>query len=524
MTAATAPDRLPIRRALVSVWDKAGIDELAGALHTAGVQIVSTGSTAAAIAGLGVPVTPVEQVTGARELLDGRVKTLHPRIHAGLLADRRNPDHVAQLEGESIDPFDLVVVNLYPFEAAAADPGAGDADVIEKIDIGGPSMLRAAAKNHACVAVVCDPADYHLVGKALAVGGSTAEQRRDLAAKAFARSAAYDAAIAAWFAGRQGRSDGALPARLELAADRVQVLRYGENPHQAAAFYRLDAPSSGPWGLAAATQVAGKELSYNNLLDADAAVSIVRELAGRPFAAIVKHTNPCGAAVADTLEEAYVRALSGDPDAAFGGIVGLAQPLDGATAARIKAIFTEVVVAPSITDQAREVLAAKPSLRLVQVDLAAPAGWVTLRSVAGGLLAQEADQVAPDPSAWKLAAGPDPAGLQGDLELAWRLVKHVKSNAIVLVAGGRLVGVGAGQMSRVESARLAVAKAGERAAGAVAASDAFFPFPDGLQVLADAGVVAVAQPGGSVRDAEVAEAADAAGVSLLMTGRRHFRH
>jgi phosphoribosylaminoimidazolecarboxamide formyltransferase/IMP cyclohydrolase len=519
-------DRLPIRRALVSVWDKAGLGDLAGAMHAAGVEIVSTGSTAAAIAQLGLPVTPVEQVTGARELLDGRVKTLHPRIHAGLLADRRNPEHVAQLEADGIAPFDLVVVNLYPFEAAAADPAAPPDEVIERIDVGGPSMIRAAAKNHACLAVVCDPADYHLVGTALAAGGTTAGERRALAARAFARTAAYDRAIADWFAGARplAAADGALPGRLEVAAERLQALRYGENPHQAAAFYRLDAPGSRPWGLAAATQVAGKELSYNNLLDADAAVAIVRELPDQNFVTIVKHTNPCGAAVADTLEEAYVRALSGDPDAAFGGIVGLSKPLDAATAERIRAIFTEVVVAPAITPEARQVLAAKPSLRLVEVDLTVPAGWVTLRSVAGGLLAQEADQVAPDPSAWKLAAGPAPAGLEADLELAWRLVKHLKSNAIALVREGRLVGAGAGQMSRVESSRLAVAKAGKRADGAVAASDAFFPFPDGLQVLADAGVRAVIQPGGSVRDAEVAEAAEAAGVALILTGRRHFRH
>jgi phosphoribosylaminoimidazolecarboxamide formyltransferase/IMP cyclohydrolase len=525
MTASTQPpdaDRTPIRRALVSVWDKTGLGELAAALAGAGAEIVSTGSTAAAIAGLGLPVTQVEQVTGAPEMLDGRVKTLHPRIYAGLLADRRRPEHAAQLEAHGIAPFDLVVVNLYPFEAAAADPANGPGQVIEQIDVGGPSMLRAAAKNHACLAVVCDPADYATIAAALEAGGTTAAERAALAAKAFARTAAYDAAIAAWFAGQE--ADRGLPARLAVAAERVQPLRYGENPHQAAAFYRWDPPAGRAWGLAAATQVAGKALSYNNLLDADAAVALARELPGRPFAAIVKHTNPCGAALADTLEEAYLRALSGDPDAAFGGIVGLSQPLDAATAERIKAIFTEVVVAPAITPEARAVLATRPSLRLVEVDLAAPAGWVTLRSVAGGLLAQEADQVPADPSAWKLAAGPAPGPLQADLELAWLLVKHVKSNAIVLVKDGRLVGTGAGQMSRVESARLAVAKAGQRAAGAVAASDAFFPFPDGLEVLAEAGVRAVAQPGGSVNDAMVAEAAERTGVTMVLTGRRHFRH
>jgi phosphoribosylaminoimidazolecarboxamide formyltransferase/IMP cyclohydrolase len=513
----TVPELQPIRRALVSVWDKAGLGDIATALHEAGTEIVSTGSTAGAIRQLGLPVTPVEQVTGARELLDGRVKTLHPRIHAGILADRRNPAHVQQLQAEDIAPFDLVVCNLYPFERTVADPAVTEDAAIERIDVGGPSMIRAAAKNHASVAVVADPADYPVVEAALAAGGTTLAERRALAAKAFERTAAYDRAIADWFAG----SGGGLPDRLQVGGPRVQALRYGENPHQKAAFYQAGDPA---WGLAGATQVAGKELSYNNLLDADAVLAVVREYADRPFAVIVKHTNPCGAAVAGTLEEAYVRALSGDPESAFGGVVGLSMPLDGPTAERIKGIFTEVVVAPAITAEAREVLAGKPSLRLVEVALDAPEGWVSVRSVAGGLLAQEADLVPPDPAAWKRSAGPEPGDRAADLELAWRLVKHVKSNAIVVVNDGRLVGVGAGQMSRVESARIAVAKAGDRAGGAVAGSDAFFPFADGVEILAGAGVTAIVQPGGSVRDAEVDAAADAAGVTMIHTGRRHFRH
>jgi phosphoribosylaminoimidazolecarboxamide formyltransferase/IMP cyclohydrolase len=520
-------DRKPIRRVLVSVYDKSGLTELAAALHDAGAEIISTGSTAGVIAGAGLPVTGVEQVTGAPEMLDGRVKTLHPRIHAGLLADLRNPDHAAQLDAAGIAPFDLVVCNLYPFEQTIAEPGATEAGSIEKIDVGGPSMIRAAAKNFGSVAVVADPADYPLVHRALASGGTTEAERRELAARAFARTAAYDRAIATWFAGdhspgHEPAAPGELPERMALAAERVQALRYGENPHQKAAFY-----AAGPgnrWGLAAARQVAGKELSYNNLLDADAALAVAREFAGRPFAVIVKHTNPCGAAGGATLEEAYERALSGDPVSAFGGVVALSEPLDAATAERIKAIFTEVVVAPAILPEAVDVLKSKTSLRLVEVPLETPPSWVMIRSIAGGLLAQEADLVPPDPASWTLAAGPGAPDRLGDLELAWRLVKHVKSNAIVLVNDGRLVGVGAGQMSRVESARIALAKAGDRVAGSVAGSDAFFPFPDGVELLAEAGVVAVAQPGGSVRDAEVNTAAEAAGVSMYHTGRRHFRH
>jgi phosphoribosylaminoimidazolecarboxamide formyltransferase / IMP cyclohydrolase len=538
-------ERRPIRRALVSVFDKQGLDRLAVALGTAGVEVVSTGSTATALEGHGLRVTRVEELTGFPELLDGRVKTLHPRVHAGLLADLGRPGHRAELEEAGIAPFDLVVVNLYPFEATVAAPEVDDTLATERIDIGGPAMVRAAAKNHAWVAVVCDPADYPLVESALATGGTTHPERRALAAKAFARTSAYDTAVATWLTpspspqppepplptgegGAPGRPQAApgreVPGRLTVAGRLRQTLRYGENPHQGAAFYAVDGPG-GPWGLGAATQVAGKELSYNNLLDADAALALAAEHRGRPFATIVKHTNPCGAAFGATLEEAYAGALEGDPVSAFGGVVGLSRPLDAATAKRIAGIFTEVVVAPGFDREALAVLAGKPSLRLVRVDLDRPGPWLGVRSVAGGLLAQEPDPGGDDPAGWTVVAG-DPPGpdLLADLALAWSVAGHVKSNAIVLAGGGRVVGVGAGQPSRVDAVRIAVAKAGERARGAAAGSDAFFPFADGVEELAAAGVVAVAQPGGSVRDPEVTAAATAAGVAMLHTGRRHFRH
>ena len=513
------PDRLPIRRALVSVFDKSGLDRLSGALAAAGVEVDSTGSTAAALEGHGLGVTRVEELTGFPELLDGRVKTLHPRVHAGLLADRSVPGHRAELEAAGIAPFDLVVVNLYPFEETVADPGVEPSLAVERIDVGGPAMVRAAAKNHAWVAVVCDPADHHLVEEALAADGTTLAQRRALAARAFARTAAYDAAVAAWMGEGEAFGD-----RLVVAGRLRQPLRYGENPHQRAAYYATGGPG-GPWGLGAATQLAGKELSYNNLLDADAALALAAEHGERPFATIVKHTNPCGAAFGATLAEAYAGALEGDPVSAYGGVVGLSRPLDAATAKRIAGIFTEVVVAPGFDEEALAALAAKQSLRLVQVDPARPSRRLALRSVAGGLLAQEPDPGADDPAAWSLKAG-DPPGpaLLADLALAWSVAAHVKSNAIVLARDGRVVGVGAGQQSRVDSVRIAVAKAGDRAQGAAAGSDAFFPFPDGVEALAAAGVRAVAQPGGSVRDPEVTAAAAAAGMTMLHTGRRHFRH
>jgi phosphoribosylaminoimidazolecarboxamide formyltransferase/IMP cyclohydrolase len=521
--------RVPIRRALVSVFDKQGLDRLAAALGAGGVEVVSTGATAAALEGHGLRVTRVEELTGFPEMLGGRVKTLHPRVHAGLLADRGRPEQLAELEAAGIAPFDLVVVNLYPFEETVAGGDADEGLAVERIDVGGPAMVRAAAKNHASVAVVCDPGDYPLVEAAVAAGGTTLDERRALAAKAFARTATYDAAVAAWVAGSAGAGragGGRFPAALQLGGRLLQALRYGENPHQAAAFYALDGPA-GPWGLGAAEQLAGKELSYNNLLDADAALGLVAEHPERPFAVIVKHTNPCGAAYGATLAEAYAGALEGDPVSAFGGVVGLSRPLDAATAARIAEVFTEVVVAPGFEPEALAALAGKPSLRLVRVDPAGPPLQLGVRSVAGGLLVQEPDAAGPadDPAGWALRAGDPPApAVLADLALAWTVARHVKSNAIVLARDGRVVGVGAGQQSRVDAVRLAVAKAGERATGAAAGSDAFFPFPDGVEELAAAGVVAVAQPGGSVRDDEVTAAAARAGMAMLHTGRRHFRH
>jgi phosphoribosylaminoimidazolecarboxamide formyltransferase / IMP cyclohydrolase len=511
----------------VSVFDKQGLDRLAAALGAAGADVVSTGATAAALDGHGLRVTRVEELTGFPEMLGGRVKTLHPRVHAGLLADRGRPEQLAELEAAGIAPFDLVVVNLYPFEETVAGGDVDEGLALERIDVGGPAMMRAAAKNHAWVAVVCDPGDYPLVEAAVAAGGTTLDERRALAAKAFARTAAYDAAVAAWMAGGPGGSGaGRFPAALELRGRLVQALRYGENPHQAAAFYAVDGPA-GPWGLGAAVQLAGKELSYNNLLDADAALGLVAEHPQRPFAVIVKHTNPCGAAFGATLAEAYAGALEGDPVSAFGGVVGLSRPLDAATAARIAEVFTEVVVAPGFEPEALAALAGKPSLRLVRVDPAWPSRRLGVRSVAGGLLVQEPDAAGPgdDPAGWTLQAG-DPAApaVLADLALAWSVARHVKSNAIVLARDGRVVGVGAGQQSRVDAVRLAVGKAGERAVGAAAGSDAFFPFADGVEELGAAGVVAVVQPGGSVRDGEVTTAAAGAGVVMYHTRRRHFRH
>jgi phosphoribosylaminoimidazolecarboxamide formyltransferase / IMP cyclohydrolase len=513
----TAPETVvPVRRALVSCYDKRGIPELAAALHDRGVELVSTGSTAAAIRGAGVPVTEVAQVTGFPECLDGRVKTLHPRIHAAILADRRDPAHVAELEELEVTPIDLVVVNLYPLSETVAS-GASDDDVIEMIDIGGPSMVRAGAKNHQSVAVVVDPADYPRVLEQLDTsGGLTLELRRELAATAFRHTAAYDAEIAAWF-----QRDEPFPTQLGLALPRVATLRYGENPHQGAALYAR--PGEG--GVAAAEQLHGKELSYNNLLDTDAAWGMAVDL-DEPCVAIVKHTNPAGYAVAPDLETAYVRALEGDPVSAFGGIVAANRPVDLATARRIAEVFTEVVIAPAYDQDALELLRSRRNLRILRLAAATrPApGW-QLRSVSGGLLVQDADLGEEPFDTWRVVtrAQPDEAML-ADLRFAWTVAKHTKSNAIVLVKDRQLVGAGAGQMSRVDSVRLAVERSDGRHAGAVLASDAFFPFRDGPDAAAAAGVTALVQPGGSVRDDEVVAAADEQGLVMVLTGRRHFRH
>lgn len=513
-------DVLPIRRALISVYDKTGIEELARGLHEHGVELLSTGSTAARIADAGVPVTPVSEVTGFPECLDGRVKTLHPSIHAGILADRRVPEHMAQLDELGIEPIDLVVANLYPFADTVAS-GASDDEIVEMIDIGGPTMVRAAAKNHASVGVVVAPSNYGAVLTHLAEdGGLTADGRRHLAAAAFAHTAGYDAAVANWF-----HRDEGFPRWLSMQMRRQQSLRYGENPHQHAAFYVHGQAAAAGAGLGAAEQLHGKELSYNNIVDVDAAWAMAIDL-DQPCVAIIKHTNPAGYAVGQTLEVAYQRALAGDPVSAFGGIVAANRPIDAATAAHVVEVFTEVVIAPGFDDDALEILRTKRNLRLLRMPHAErPGGGWDLRSVAGGLLVQSSD-VGDEPTGdWEVATAAQPDdGVLADLRFAWTVAKHVKSNAIVLVKDLAVVGVGAGQMSRVDSVRLAVEKSNGRHEGAVLASDAFFPFRDGPDAAAAAGIVAIVQPGGSVRDDEVVAAADEHGVAMVMTGRRHFRH
>jgi phosphoribosylaminoimidazolecarboxamide formyltransferase / IMP cyclohydrolase len=512
------------RRALLSVYDKAGLAELAQGLHAAGVELISTGSTAGVIRDAGVPVTEVAEVTGFPEIMGGRVKTLHPAIHGGILADRSKPEHVAAMGDHGITGIDLVVVNLYPFRQTVADPNVDPAQAIEMIDIGGPAMVRAAAKNHAHVGVVVDPADYHRVVEEIAERGWLADDlRRHLATKAFAVTSAYDSDVTTWLAQQETpEPDEQFPHRLEPAYRKAQDLRYGENPHQRAAYYvDVDAP----WGLGSARQLHGKELSYNNLLDTDAAWALATDFA-EPCLAIIKHTNPAGVAVADELAAAYGAALAGDPVSAFGGIVAANRIIDVETARQIVEVFTEVVVAPGYTDEALQVLQTKANLRILEVDRPeAPGRPQVVRSVSGGLLVQDADLAAEDESSWTVPtqAKPD-AALLDELRFAWTACKHVKSNAIVLTRNRALVGAGAGQMSRVDSVRLAVQKSGGRHEGAVLASDAFFPFRDGPDAALEAGVAAMISPGGSKRDSEVVAACDEAGVPMIFTGRRHFRH
>ncbi|MDP6708346.1 MAG: bifunctional phosphoribosylaminoimidazolecarboxamide formyltransferase/IMP cyclohydrolase [Alphaproteobacteria bacterium] len=530
----TAPDLVPVRRALVSVSDKTGLADFAAALDAMGVEFVSTGGTAKAIAEAGAAVTEVAEVTGFPEMMGGRVKTLHPMVHGGILALRDDVEHRAAMEEHGIGAIDLVVVNLYPFEATVA-AGADYATGIENIDIGGPAMLRSAAKNHAFVTVVTDPADYEAVVAELAAndGATGYALRQRLAAKAYAATGAYDAAISGWFQEQLGDSD---PERLVLAGARVEVLRYGENPHQSAAFY---ACAEARPGIATARQVQGKALSYNNLNDTDAAYELVAEFAPEagPAVAIIKHANPCGVARADSLEAAYLKALACDPVSAFGGIIALNQRLDGATAARIAEIFTEVIIAPEADDEALGVLARKKNLRLLLAGaLPDPvAGGRLVKSLAGGLLVQSRDGARTTAADLKVVTERQPSEAElADLLFAFTVAKHVKSNAIVYVKDGATVGVGAGQMSRVDSARIAAVKAADaaqaagesesRTAGSAVASDAFFPFADGLLAAAEAGATSVIQPGGSMRDDEVIAAADAAGLAMVLTGVRHFRH
>ncbi|MEV0065181.1 bifunctional phosphoribosylaminoimidazolecarboxamide formyltransferase/IMP cyclohydrolase [Amycolatopsis sp. NPDC050768] len=518
----TPEGRRPVRRALIGVSDKAGLLELATGLHAAGVEIVSTGGTAKVIANAGVPVTPVEQVTGFPESLDGRVKTLHPRVHAGLLADQDNPDHVEQLRKLEIAAFDLLVVNLYPFTQTVAS-GASPEDCVENIDIGGPAMVRAAAKNHGSVAVVVDPARYAWVLEQVTAGGFELVDRKRLAAQAYAHTAAYDTAVASWFANVYAPADDSgFPDFLGATWDRADVLRYGENPHQKAALYQSSQP-----GLAHAEQLHGKAMSYNNYVDTDAARRAAFDFAD-PAVAIIKHANPCGIAVGVDIAEAHRKAHACDPVSAYGGVIATNRPVTVDAAEQIAEVFTEVVLAPDFEPEALEILQRKKNVRLLKLPVIENPAPVELRPISGGVLVQTVDAIdAPgdDPANWQLATGtPADSATLADLAFAWRALRAVKSNAILLAHDGATVGVGMGQVNRVDSSRLAVARAGDRAKGSVGASDAFFPFPDGLEVLLEAGVRAVVQPGGSIRDAEVIAAAEKAGVTLYLTGTRHFAH
>ena len=547
------PDQMPVKRALLSVYDKTNLVELATQLHANGVELISTGSTAATIAAAGIPVTPVEQVTGFPECLEGRVKTLHPKIHAGILADRRKDAHLAQLRELQVAPIDLVVVNLYPFTDTVASGADFDA-CVEQIDIGGPSMVRAAAKNHPAVAVVVDPARYPEVAQAVSAGGFTLSQRRALAAAAFAHTASYDVAVASWFS-QQLETEAALPEFVGATFTRAHALRYGENPHQSAALYTQGQAQ----GIAGAEQLHGKAMSYNNYTDADAAVRAAYDQGEATTVVVVKHANPCGIAVDEDVAKAHAKAHACDPVSAYGGVIATNATVTAAMASQVKPIFTEVIVAPEYEPQALEILSAKKNLRILRLPKPVRGGY-EFKQVTGGLLVQERDNVdaaGDDPAQWQLVAGPSAdAETLADLRFAWNAVRSVRSNAVLLAHAGATVGVGMGQVNRVDSCKLAIERANtlgaratgdaaanqansaggadasqilatsapQRAVGSVAASDAFFPFADGLQLLIDAGVKAVVQPGGSIRDAEVIEAAQAAGVTMYFTGTRHFAH
>ncbi len=526
-------DLQPVRRALLSVSDKTGLVEFATALHEAGVELVSTGGTSKAIAAAGLPVKDVSDLTGFPEMMDGRVKTLHPKVHGGLLAVRDDAEHRAAMEAHGIGAIDLLCVNLYPFEATVAK-GAAYEECVENIDIGGPAMIRAAAKNHAYVAVIVEAADYaSVIGEIKAKGGTTSALRKHLAHKAYARTAAYDAAISNWFA--ETLKDDA-PEWRAFGGHLRQTLRYGENPHQIASFY---VTGENRPGVSTATQLQGKELSYNNINDTDAAFELVAEFDPKaaPAIAIIKHANPCGVAIGASLADAYRKALACDPVSAFGGIIAANRPLDGETAEEIAKIFTEVIIAPDADEDARRMIGAKKNLRLLITgglpDAGAPG--LNVKTVAGGLLVQSRDNGRVDLLDLKVVTKRQPSAQElADLKFAFRVCKHVKSNAIVYVKNGATVGVGAGQMSRVDSARIAARKAQDAAEaagaaapatiGSVVASDAFFPFADGLLSAAEAGATAVIQPGGSVRDEEVIAAADEKGLAMVFTGMRHFRH
>ncbi|MFB7503630.1 bifunctional phosphoribosylaminoimidazolecarboxamide formyltransferase/IMP cyclohydrolase [Streptomyces broussonetiae] len=522
MTATAESTKRPIRRALVSVYDKTGLEDLARGLHEAGVELVSTGSTAGRIAAAGVPVTKVEELTGFPECLDGRVKTLHPKVHAGILADLRLDSHREQLAELGVEPFDLVVVNLYPFRETVAS-GASDDECVEQIDIGGPSMVRAAAKNHPSVAVVTSPERYADVLAAVQHGGFDLAARKRLAAEAFRHTAAYDVAVAHWFASSYAPvDDSRFPDFLGSTYERKNTLRYGENPHQDAALY-----VDGTGGLADAEQLHGKEMSYNNYTDTDAARRAAYDH-DEPCVAIIKHANPCGIAVGSDVAEAHRKAHACDPVSAYGGVIAVNRPVSKEMAEQVAEIFTEVVVAPDYEEGALEALAKKKNIRVLKAP-GAPCNRVEAKQVDGGVLLQVTDRLqadGDDPAHWTLASGEALSEAElAELAFAWKACRAVKSNAILLAKDGASVGVGMGQVNRVDSCKLAVERAGEeRARGSYAASDAFFPFPDGPQILIDAGVRAIVQPGGSIRDEQVVEAAKKAGVTMYFTGTRHFFH
>ena len=512
------------QRALISVSDKTGLTSFARKLNDAGVELVASGGTAAQLADAGMPVTPTEALTGFPELLDGRVKTLHPAIHGGILA-RRTQEHLTELEQQGLHPIDLVIVNLYPFQRTVADDGVTLAEAVEQIDIGGVALLRAAAKNFESVAVVCDPSDYERVALAIANGGLDADARQALALKAFGHTADYDTAISRFLAQQQSRdraqSDDMeeMPAQIRLNLERVQVMRYGENPHQQGAFYRHSDASP------AFEQLHGQEMSYNNWLDLDGSWQAAQDF-DAPTVAIIKHSNPCGLASADSLASAYDEALASDPVSAFGSIISVNRTLDRETAERMAKLFVEIVAAPAFDEEALELLQRKKNLRILRACGAAPHS-LNIRTVYGGALVQEADSSRQDlePANWRIVTQNSPDASQlADLAFAWRVCRHVKSNAIVYVKDRATVGVGAGQMSRVDSVMLAGHKAGQRARGAVMASDAFFPFADGIEAAAAHGVAAVVQPGGSIRDEEVIASCDRLGLVMAFTGTRHFRH
>ncbi len=518
--------RIAVQRALISVYDKTGLEGLARGLAAAGVEIVSTGSTASTIESFGVAVTHVEEVTGFPEILGGRVKTLHPNVHAGLLADQNDPEHVATVGGLGIAPFQLLISNLYPFVQTVAS-GASPPEIVEQIDIGGPAMVRASAKNHGSVAVVVDPGRYEEVLAAVNAGGFELVDRQALAAQAFRHTATYDIAVASYLGNAVAPDDAGsgFPGWIGAAWERAAVLRYGENPHQRAALY-VNAAGSGTDGLAQAEQLHGKEMSYNNYTDGDAAYRAAYDF-DAPCVAIIKHANPCGIAVGADVAEAHRKAHACDPVSAFGGVIATNRPVSVEMAQQVAEVFTEVVIAPGYDAEALEILQGKKNIRLL---LAAPVvgGGTEMKPVSGGMLLQSVDRIdaeGDDPANWTLATGEaaDPATLL-DLQFAWRAIRATKSNAILLAHDGATVGIGMGQVNRVDSSRLAVTRAGERAAGSVAASDAFFPFADGLEVLLEAGVRAVVQPGGSMRDDQSVEAAKAAGVTMYFTGVRHFAH